>query len=463
MKNYNTRLRLFRPLIHLWIIIIIFYAIYRVRLFTDLIPGIQLRMPAINYNETMAYAIISAFIFVWIWIVRKLYELNKPVQNYFQTFTKVRVYRIITITFIWYFWQWFVFIFWISRFIIVVASLICFFALFFFDQIRNYLEAKKHKEWGNKILIVWSDTLESYKAIEKIKNWFSFKTEYTTSSEVDDIDLKKYFIIIAAGSFPKDKLQNIFEKIRFSNIRFYHISEWFFLEDVVYSPENIDNIIALEYKHSKLDWRSIVFKRFFDMVGSFFLIILSSPIMLIIILVMKISSPWPIIYKSKRVWRSWELFTFLKFRSMYKHLSVWEKYWWKSADLLYKKLINSDQNVRDWALNKIENDPRITKIWKFLRKTSLDELPQLFLVFIWTMSLVWPRPHLPDEVEKYESRQKRLLSIKPWMTGYAQVFGRDSLDFDEEAKLDLYYIQHRSLFLDVYIVFATLWVVFKGK
>jgi len=79
------------------------------------------------------------------------------------------------------------------------------------------------------------------------------------------------------------------------------------------------------------------------------------------------------------------------------------------------------------------------------------------------MSLVWPRPHLPNEVKNYESRQKRLLSIKPWITWYAQVFGRDNLDFEEEAKLDLYYIQNRSLFLDAYIILATFGVVFKGK
>ena len=79
------------------------------------------------------------------------------------------------------------------------------------------------------------------------------------------------------------------------------------------------------------------------------------------------------------------------------------------------------------------------------------------------MSLIGPRPHLPNEVKKYESRQKRLFSIKPGITGYAQVFGRDGLDFEEEAKLDLYYIQNWNIFLDFYIVFATLGVVFKGK
>lgn len=293
--------------------------------------------------------------------------------------------------------------------------------LFLFDQIWNYLEAKRHKEGGNKILIIGSDTLESYKAIEKIKNGFSFRTEFATYNDIEDIDITEYFIVIAVGSFQKDILQNIFEKVRFSdNTRFYHISEGFFLEDVVYSPENIDNIIALEYKHSKLDGWAVVLKKIVDIFASLLLIIVTLPIMLLIAIAIKIDSPGPILYTSKRVGRYGKLFTFLKFRSMYTHLSV--GYGGKKADELYQKLIQSNANVRSGVLPKIQNDPRVTRVGRFLRKTSLDELPQLFCVLRGTMSLVGPRPHLPNEVKNYELRQKRLLSIKPGITGYAQVF-----------------------------------------
>jgi lipopolysaccharide/colanic/teichoic acid biosynthesis glycosyltransferase len=148
---------------------------------------------------------------------------------------------------------------------------------------------------------------------------------------------------------------------------------------------------------------------------------------------------------------------------MYTHLSTGDKYGWAEAEKLYKQFIQSDANVRGNILPKIKDDPRVTKVGRFIRKTSLDELPQLFCVLIGTMSLIWPRPHLPNEVEKYEIREKRLLSIKPWITWYAQVFWRDTLDFEDEAKLDLYYIQNWSVFMDIYILFATLGVVFKGK
>ncbi|AHB41172.1 hypothetical protein P148_SR1C00001G0377 [candidate division SR1 bacterium RAAC1_SR1_1] len=463
MKQLNVGFRLLRPIIHGLIIILIFSLTYKIRLVTDLIPGIQLHVPLINYRETMMYARITSFIFIGLGIIKSLYELHKPIQKYFQTFTKVWLYWLVTITFIAYFGQGFVFFFGISRFIIVVSAGFVFFGLFFFDQIRNYIESRIHKRSDHKIIIVGSDTLESYKAIEHIKNGFSFKTEFIRVKDLPDVELEKYFMVVAVGSFEKELLQHIFEKTRFSYTRFYHISEGFFLEDVVYSPEAINNIIALEYKNSTLDGWSLIWKRLFDIVGSLVLIVVSSPIMIAIAIAIKINSTGPIFFFQKRVGKGNKLFTFIKFRSMFTHLSTGGKYGGAEAEKLYAQLIASDANVRGHILPKIKDDPRVTKVGKFLRKTSLDELPQLFCVLWGTMSLVGPRPHLPNEVEKYELWQKRLLSINPGITGYAMVFGRDSLDFEEEAKLDLYYIQNWSIFMDIYILFATFGVVFKGK
>lgn len=434
---------------------------YSIRLISDLIPRVQLKIPIINYRETMMYAGLAALIFIALGLIKWLYELNKPVQKYFQTFTKVWLYWLVTITFVAYFGQGFIFFFGISRFIILIASFFSFFLLFFFDQLRNYLELKILKTNQNKIMIIGSDTLSSAKAIDEVKNGFPSRTEFLRVHELDDIDLTQYEIVVAVGNFPKDTLQSLFEKIRFSYTRFYHISEWFFMEDVVYQSEAINNIVALEYKNSTLDGWSSIRKRVFDLISSIVLLVISSPILLLIAILVKLDSKWPAIFVQKRVGRWGRLFTFLKFRTMYTHMST--GYWGKEADELYQKLIDSKDNIRDWVLPKIKNDPRVTKIGRFLRKTSLDELPQLFCVFIGTMSLVGPRPHLPTEVEKYEVWEKRLLSIKPGITGYAQVFGRDSLWFEQEAKLDLYYIQNRTVFMDVYIVFATFGVVFKWR
>jgi len=450
-----------RTIIHFFIIMGIFFLTYKLRLVTDLIPWIQLRIPPINFWELAIFAIISATSFIAIGIAKNLYELNKPVQKYFQTFSKVWAYRVISITFIAYFGRWFIFKWWISRFIIVLTSFLSFFCIFFFDQIRNFFEAKKHRNSDFKILIVSNDITNSYEAVEKIKKWFSFKSELIELKDLENINLEKYIMVIAVWNFEKKILQKLFERIRLSDTRFFHISEGYFLEDVVYTPEKIDNIIALEYKHSKLDWWSLVLKRIFDISTGIILIILFTPAMIIVSILIKINSKWPILYKQKRIWKNWKTFTFYKFRSMYFKDCVGENYWWKKAEEKRQKLINSDANIRKWELQKIINDPRVTKIWKFIRKTSLDELPNLFSVIWGNMSLVWPRPHLQVEIEKYKTRQKRLLSIKPGITWYAQIFWRESLSFDDEARLDLYYIQNRSIFLDIYILFWTLWVVFR--
>jgi len=447
---FKTRLRLLRAFIHFIVILLIFFITYKLRLVTDLIPWIQLRIPPINWIELAIFAIIAAASFLLIWIIKKLYELDKPIQKYFQTFSKVRILRFISITFIAYFGQWFIFQWWISRFIIVLTSIVTFFALFFFDQIRNFLEARSHRNSEYKMLIIAKKIKDSYNTIENIKKWFAFKTELIEESDLNKITLSNYKIIVAIWNFEKIVLQEIFEKIRLSDIRFFHVSEWYFLEDVVYTPENIDQIIALEYKHSKIDWRSKIFKKVFDIIGSSIWIIITSPIMVLIAIAIKIDSKWPIFFVQERIWKNEKKFKFIKFRSMVAN-----------AEKMKKEL--TKKNERIGPLFKIKNDPRITKVWKLLRKTSLDELPNLFSVRIWSMSIIGPRPHLEDEVKNYKKWQKRVLSIKPWITGYAQIFGRDNLNFNDEVRLDLYYIQRRSPLLDLYILFRTFWVVFKGK
>lgn len=214
--------------------------------------------------------------------------------------------------------------------------------------------------------------------------------------------------------FSKEVLQDIFERTRMKDTRFFHISEGFFLEDVVYTPELIQNIIALEYKHSQLDGWSLILKRAFDLIGASIALLILWPLFIIIAVAIKRESKGPIIYRSQRVGKNGKLFTFLKFRSMYTHLSV--GYGGADAEKLYQDLIHSDANTRQGILPKIKNDPRVTKVGKFLRKSSLDELPQLFCVLIGTMSLVGPRPHLENEVAQYASWEKRLLSIKPGIT-----------------------------------------------
>ena len=451
--------RLVRPMIHFVLILFVFRIAYKSRIRWNFLSKIFNETPWINTHELLIFALISAWIFVIIWLIKNLYELNKEWWNYIQTLSKVWVYRFICSAFISYFGQWFIFNFWISRYVILMSSLMAYILLFLIDQLRYFADFALQKKSWKKVLIISDNLNNSSALLDKLKWNFSLPTEAILSEDVNSIDMKKYSIAVVVGNVQQEILQQIFEKIRFYDTRFFHVSEGFFLEDVVYKPEKIWSIIAMEYTHSQLDWRALVWKRVFDIVVSLIALIIFAIPMLIIAIIIRLDSKWPAIYKSQRVWKWWKLFTFYKFRSMKTEMCVW--YGGKKADELYEKLIASDANNRKWVLPKIKNDPRVTKVGKFIRKTSLDELPQLFQVLRGSMSLVWPRPHLPNEVAQYEQWERRVLSIKPWITGYAQVFGRDNLPFSEEAKLDLYYIQNRSLAMDLYVIFATFGVVFK--
>ena len=452
--------RLCRPILHFLLILLVFWIAYKSRIRWDFMWKIFNETPRINKQELARFALISAGAFVVIGLIKNLYELNKQTESYIQTLSKVWIYWFISSAFISYFGQWFIFNFWISRYIILISAIIAYVVLFLFDQIWYRLDFKLQKKWWKKVLIISDNVENSSTLLDKLKWNFSFPTEVIESKDIDSVNFEDYAMAVVVGNVKQEILQKIFEKVRFYDTRFFHVSEWFFLEDVVYKPEKIWSIVAMEYMHSQLDGWSLIWKRIFDLVMATIALIIFAIPMIIIAIIIKIDSKWPAIYKSKRVWQWWKLFTFYKFRTMKTEMCVW--YGWKKAEELYAKLIASDANNRKWVLPKIKDDPRVTKVWKFLRKTSLDELPQLFQVLRWSMSLVWPRPHLPKEVEQYEEWERRVLSIKPWITGYAQVFGRDNLPFSEEARLDLYYIQNWSLAMDLYVIFATFWVVFKG-
>lgn len=325
------------------------------------------------------------------------------------------------------------------------------------------METKAYKDESKRSLIVSDHTFSHKNLIGNIQEDYFLNCDVLWFKDISFDNLSDYYSIFVVWNLDSKKLQKIFDAVRFSETKFYHFTEWQFVENVVYSPSYVANTVAIEYSHSTLDWWSLVFKRLFDIVVGSIALILLSPVFLIIAIVIKCDSKWPVFFIQKRVGKWEKLFKFIKFRSMFVDMCTGENYGWNKADKAYENLINSEQNKRIWILPKIKNDPRITKVWRFLRKTSLDELPQLFCVLLWTMSLIWPRPHLPREVNQYQDWEKRLLSVKPWITGYAQVFGRDNIPFEQEARLDLYYIQKWSVFMDFYVLFSTFWVIFKGK
>lgn len=204
----------------------------------------------------------------------------------------------------------------------------------------------------------------------------------------------------------------------------------------------VAGIPIIEIKRTPLDGWGKILKQIFDVLIASMLLVVLAPFFLLIAVIIRIDSPGETIVRLKRVGQGGKPFELYKFRSMVKNASA-----------MKEKLL--EQNERKGPLFKMKNDPRITRVGHFLRKTSIDELPQLVNVLKGEMSLVGPRPHEPGEVEQYAKRERRLLTIKPGITGMAQISGRSDLDFHDEARLDLYYIEHWSLLLDLAILART--------
>ncbi len=212
---------------------------------------------------------------------------------------------------------------------------------------------------------------------------------------------------------------------------------------------------VIEVPKTPLDGWGAIYKRIFDIIASTILIILTFPLQILIALAIVIENPGSIFFSRPRVGQSGKEFSFLKFRSMVQGAHALR------SDPEFLKTYGNEREGT--PLFKLQNDPRVTRVGKFIRNWSLDEIPQFYSVLMGSMSLVGPRPHLPEEVAMYKPHQRKVLTIKPGITGMAQVSGRASLDFDDEVRLDMYYIENWSPWLDLVIVMKTpLAVLFRS-
>ena len=193
-------------------------------------------------------------------------------------------------------------------------------------------------------------------------------------------------------------------------------------------------------------------KRSFDIVCSLLGCLVLLPIALVVKIMYMISGDFnSIFYTQKRIGKDGKEFKFYKFRTMVPN-----------ADKVLKKLLKQKKYKKQWeSHHKIDNDPRITKIGKILRKTSLDELPQLINVLKSDMSLIGPRPLVPGELDEHKGNHKIYESVKPGITGWWASHGRSALTYQERLKLEYYYVQNQSLMLDIKCVFATVMAVLK--
>lgn len=211
----------------------------------------------------------------------------------------------------------------------------------------------------------------------------------------------------------------------------------------------VDGLPMLHVEHPTLSGARRVVKTAFDRVGAVALIVLFSPVLLAIALAVRLGSPGPVFFRQMRVGRHGREFLMYKFRTMRVDAER------RLADIRHL-------NEHDGVLFKMRNDPRVTPIGRWLRRFSLDELPQLFNVLSGSMSLVGPRPPLPEEVAAYPADARRRLAVRPGMTGLWQVSGRSDLPWEEAVRLDLRYVENWSLTLDLVILLRTLTAVCRG-
>lgn len=208
-----------------------------------------------------------------------------------------------------------------------------------------------------------------------------------------------------------------------------------------------ESIIDVTSVGSRVIYQGI--KRISDIILSLLGIVLLSPVFLITSIVIRTDCKGPIIFGHKRIGKDMKNIKIYKFRTMYEN----------SAEIFENF---SEEQKQEYYINfKLDNDPRITKIGEFLRKTSLDELPQLFNILKGDMSIVGPRPIVEKEIPKYGVYARPVFSVIPGLTGYWQANGRSDTTYDERVQMDMYYINNRSLLLDIKIIFKTFFSVIK--
>lgn len=456
--------------------ILAFLVAYQLRLLTEPISGIA---KPIDYsvlptlNEYLKFSVFAAIGLIIIFTFGKMYILkitSKFSQETWKSTTLCGIWAMAIITYF-FFSRTFPF----SRLAIFYSwALTLIFIIFGRALIRVIQHGFLRMGIGQRRLVfignnnLTSEISEnlskdsSYKILGIIGNPTE-KTKFNLLGPIKDLEtiLKKQKadeVIQTKSDLTETQDEDILEFCELNHINYRFIPN---LVDVRRSNiliETISGAPIISLKPTPLDGWGKIAKRILDVTGAALSLIFLSPIFLITTLSIKYDSKGPVFFSKlddgsrvKRVGQYGKLFKCHKFRSMYPNTHT----------LRYTELSKSNTRT-DGPLVKIANDPRVTRVGKFIRKYSIDELPQFWNVLIGNMSLVGPRPHLPEEVEKYEKHHRFVLTIKPGLTGVSQISGRSNLSFEEEAKLDRFYIENWSIWKDIKIIFKTISVVLKG-
>lgn len=258
-------------------------------------------------------------------------------------------------------------------------------------------------------------------------------------------------VIVGDTSFDRDEYVKLINYCFYNHVGFRYAADMFEARSHNILVHTFAGIPLVEIKRTPLDGWGRVVKRLIDILLSVFLLLGLIPLWIIVSFLIVVTSGWPIFVSLPRVGERRKLFNLYKFRSMVLN-----------AHLLKNDLMSQNERA-DGPLFKMSNDPRVTKLGRVLRRYSIDELPQLWNVLKGEMSLVGPRPHEPGEVAKYKDSDYKLLNIKPGISGLSQISGRSNLTFEEESKLDIFYVENWSIGTDFVILIKTIVVVLQRR
>lgn len=433
------------------------------------ILALQPKLYTIHFDQFILIALTVAPLFIIVYAIEGLYDIRatrKILRETLRVFKATSIGLVIIIVAIFLKREWFS-----SRFIILAGWMMVTFyvvmARYLIQLIQKQLLRTRGIGVHRLLLIGRNGKIKILSRLIRTNKNLGYKVV----EEVDSASLKIVKkikeergideIIVCEPTITDDEQEKLIDYCAIHNITYKFIPTT--LQTSKYEIGVLNGEPLIEICNTPLEGWGRILKRAYDIIFSTFAIIITSPILILTAIAVKIDSCGPIIYKNERIGADGQKFFAYKFRYMkWEHCISRENPNLDDALKFEKELIEK-QSIRKGPLYKVKKDPRKTRVGYYVEKYSIDDLPQLFNVFVGTMSMVGPRPHQKREVEKYMEYHRRLLTIKPGLTGMAQISGWSDLDFEKEYRLDLYYIENWSLWMDISICLKTAGVLFRKR
>ncbi len=303
--------------------------------------------------------------------------------------------------------------------------------------------------------------VEGYTIVKSFKTWSDkAHEELIRLAKTHTID----GVLLADPELARAKALDIIAITEQYHLTFRYLADLFAARFTRIDISTAGGVPIIEVKRTPLDGWGRIAKRVFDIVVSLSALILTSPLTLLSALIIFLQDGRPIVFKNERIGEAGRVFHVYKLRSMWKKDCIGPQFTTTTkANIEREQHLIKERSIKQGPVYKIGNDPRVTPFGRWVRRWSVDELPQFLNVLRGEMSLVGPRPHQPREVAQYEPHHLRVLAIKPGITGMAQISGRSDLGFEDEVRLDVWYIENWSLWLDLYIILKTPFVVLLNR